>query len=108
MKTKSLPVAIFSLLLGQAAMADQAVPDARALGITEAVVSYCSKVDPKATAHYQERIRLLANGASEEQLARLRQSDEYQKAHASVDDFVAKVDEHNARKVCAESPQRNK
>jgi hypothetical protein len=96
------------MVLAKAAVANEPAPDARALGITEAIVSYCSKVDPASAAHYKERIRLVADNASEEKLARLRQSEEYQRAHASVDEFVAKVDEHNSRKVCAESLPRNK
>jgi hypothetical protein len=96
------------LALARAAVADEPTPDARALGITEAIVGYCSKVDPSSAAVYRERIRMVAENASEEQLAKLRQSDEYQRAHASVDEFVAKVDEHNSRKVCAESLRRNK
>jgi hypothetical protein len=39
--------------------------------------------------------------ASRETLAEVRKSDEYRKARSSVDDFVAKVDERNASRVCS-------
>jgi hypothetical protein len=106
MKQHGLLLALALLGMGTAA-ADQAPqPPARALGIAEAVVSYCSKVDPAALAQYQAMVKAVAPDASDQALAKLRQSEDYVKAHASVDDFVAKVDEHNAKKVCTESLAR--
>jgi hypothetical protein len=43
-------------------------------------------------------------GASAQQLAEVRNSDEYRKAYDSVVDFVAKIDEHNVERFCAETP----
>jgi hypothetical protein len=78
-------------------------PDAHALGVTEAILSYCAKIDAPAAAEYGQRAKALAQGASEETLAKMRAGDEYQKAHQSAEDFVAKVDAHNAKRVCSES-----
>lgn len=86
----------------------QEAPDPKALGLTEALFSYCAKVDPPSAARYQERIKAVAQGASDDILSKVRLSDEYQKAHAAVDDFVAKVDEHNSKKVCLEPPAPKK
>ena len=99
---------VVAAVFGQAALADEPGPDAKTLGITEAVVSYCAKVDPKAASHYQERIKKVAQGAGEERLAKLRLTDEYQKAHASVDDFVDKIDERNSKKFCADPHEQKK
>ena len=43
-------------------------------------------------------------GASAQQLAEVRNSDEYRKAYDSVVDFVARIDEHNVKRFCAETP----
>jgi hypothetical protein len=40
-------------------------------------------------------------GASAQQLAEVRNSDEYRKAYDSVVDFVAKIEEHNVNRFCA-------
>lgn len=89
-------------------LAEEAAPDAKALGMTEAILSYCANADPSAAVKYQERVKLLVQGASEETLAEVRKSDEYRQAHDSVADLVGKVDEHNAKRACSESLAENK
>jgi len=100
--------AVLGVFMAPLAPAQEPAPDAKALGITEALLSYCARVDPTAAPRFQERVKSVAMGASDDVLARLRQSEDYMKAHAAVDDFVAKVDEHNAKKVCMEPPARSK
>jgi hypothetical protein len=70
------------------------------LGITEGILTYCTKVDPPSADKYRERIKLLVQGSSDATLARVRNSDAYLKARGSMDDFIGKVDEHNAKRVC--------
>ena len=52
------------------ACAGAAVPNARALGIAEAMLGYCAKADPAAVAQQQERIKELVGDASPEILGR--------------------------------------
>ena len=80
--------------------ADSTGPDARMLGIAEGILTYCTKVDPPSADKYRERIKLLVQGASDATLVAVRNSDAYVKARGSMDDFISKVDEHNARRVC--------
>jgi hypothetical protein len=87
--------------LACAARADGPAPDPRVLGLTESILSYCTKVDQTLAAPYQEKIGQLIQGASDEVLAKVRASDEYLRARQSMDDFVSKVDEHNAKRVCS-------
>ena len=99
-------VLIVLLALGWSgvALADQSkpqAPDPHALGMTEAVFDYCAKADPKGAAKVRARLKGLVQGASRETLAKVRKSDEYRKARSSVDDFLAKVDERNASRVCS-------
>lgn len=49
-------------------------------------------------------IKQLVQGASGRQLAEVRKSDEYRKAYDSVVDFVAKIDQRNAKNFSAETP----
>lgn len=51
-----------------------------------------------------QMIKQLVQGASGRQLAEVRKSDEYRKAYDSVVDFVAKIDQRNAKNFSAETP----
>jgi len=82
--------------------------DARALGATEAVFDYCSTNDPPGAAKVRARIERLMLGASKEALAQARGSGEYRSAHEAELGFVAKVDPHNAHRICSQAaaPER--
>lgn len=82
--------------------------DAQALGITESILAYCGPLDPEAATKIRERIKELARGASEEQLAAVRSGEEYRRAYDSMVEFVGKVDEHNAKRVCSGPPANSK
>jgi hypothetical protein len=75
-------------------------PDARQLGVTESLLTYCSKVDPPSAGAYRAKIKQLVQGTSEETLVKVRNSDEYRQARASLDDFVSNVNERNAKRMC--------
>ena len=83
--------------------AEDPAPDPRALGTAEAIVSYCAKIDPSAAAKYQQHVKLIVKNASEEVLARVRQSSEYQQARDTVDESVGKLDEREAKRACSAS-----
>ena len=68
------------------------------------MLNYCGSRDPTAAARLRQRIKELVQGASEQQLAEVRNNDEYRKAYDSVVDFAAKIDEHNVKRFCAEIP----
>jgi hypothetical protein len=74
------------------------------LGVTESVLNFCGPRDPSAAARLRQKIKQLVQGASAQQLAEVRQSDEYRMAYKSVADFAAKIDEHNVKRFCAETP----
>ena len=75
-------------------------PDARQLGVTESLLTYCSEVDPPIAGAYRAKIKQLVQGTSEETLVKVRNSDEYQKARTSLDNFVSNVNERNAKRMC--------
>lgn len=79
---------------------DAPAPDARKLGVTESLLTYCSKFDPPTVAAYRAKIKQLVQGTSEATLVKVRTSDEYRQARASLDDFVSNVNERNAKRLC--------
>ena len=83
--------------------ADGSAPNARVLGVAESALNYCGPLEPVAAERLRHRIRQLVQGASEQQLAEVRNNDEYRKAYDSVVDFVAKIDPHNAKRFFAET-----
>jgi hypothetical protein len=89
-------------LLGPLAWGGDLGPDPAALAKADALLSFCAKVAPTSMNKYWTQVKLATKDTSKEQLAAVRRSDEYRKAHQAVDDFVAKVDPHNARLVCGQ------
>ena len=87
-----------------ASSAPAATINAHDLGITESMLHFCGRVDPASGARLKEKLRLLVQGATIETLEQARQSEDYRKAHRSTDAFIAKIDEHNFKRFCAESP----
>ena len=84
------------------AHADTPSVNPQALGIMESIVNYCGRLDPAAVVKLREQAKQLAQGASERQLAEVRNSNEYREGYDSVVDFVAKIDERNAKQICSE------
>ena len=91
-----------------AVRADTRALDVRALGITESVLQYCGPLDPAAAAKLRDKVKHLVKGASQQQLTQARGSAEYRKAYDSVTNFVGKVDTHNAKRICYETPAASK
>ena len=90
------------VLLGPLAWGGDLGPDPAVLAKADALLSYCAKVAPTSMNKYWTQVKLITKETNKEQLAAVRRSDEYRKAHQGVDDFVAKVDSNNARLVCAQ------
>lgn len=92
------------LALPPLACADGPAPNAQVLGVAESALNYCAPLEPASAARLRQMIKQLLQGASAQQLAEVRKSDEYRKAYASVVDFVAKGDRRSARRFCSQSP----
>jgi hypothetical protein len=97
----------FGLFLVPFAHAGEPALNAKELGIVEAVLNICGKVDPAAATKLQERIAELSKGASNDAVARARAGDEYRKAYDSMQQLVGTFDESNAKKACSESVAPN-
>ena len=96
------------LALSPLAFADAPAPNAQALGVAESALNYCGPLDPVDADRMRQMIKQLVQGASEQQLAEVRNSDEYRKAYDSVVDFVSKIDPRNAKQFCSETSHERK
>ncbi len=84
-------------------LAEETAPDPRTLGMAEAILNYCARLDPAAAAKYQQQGKLLLQDASKKVLENVRRSSEYQQAYDAANESVAKLDEHEAKQVCSSS-----
>jgi len=83
------------------ARADAKAVDGRGLGLTETVLKFCEKKDPSSAPKLKERIKVLENGASNAELAKVRSGPDYVRARQSMDAFLGKVDAPNVARVCS-------
>jgi hypothetical protein len=81
--------------------AQPAGPSAQTLGILEGALNYCAPIDPASADRLRGLIKQLTDGADDEQLAKLRQSDAYRGTYDSVMEFTSKIAPPNAKKFCA-------
>ena len=95
--------ALVALLLPVLVWADGTAPNAHVLGIADSVVNYCGPIDATAAERLRRTVKQLEQGASEQQLAEVRKSDEYRKTYDSVSAFTGKIDPHDARKFCSQA-----
>ena len=99
------------LFLMPFAHAGEPVLKAQELGIMEAVLNICGKVDPAAARNLRERIEELTQGLSHDAVARMRASNEYRNAYDSLQQLAGAGDERNddrnARKLCSQSTAPN-
>lgn len=93
------------LALTSLSFADVPTPNPQALGIAESVSNFCSPIDAGAADRLRQLIKQLVQGANDKQLAEVRNTEEYRKAYDSVVEFTGKIDQHNVKKFCAETPK---
>ena len=80
---------------------ERAVADPTALAVVDAMIAFCSKTDPASAARYQEQLQLVAPNATEDALAKVRDTDAYRVARTSSDELAAKADPHDASEACS-------
>ena len=82
------------------AWADGKPPDPRKLGVTEAILDYCTTANAPSTDKLRLQVANLTRGVDPETLAKVRASDAYRQARGAEEDFISKVDSHNVWRVC--------
>jgi hypothetical protein len=78
------------------------VVNVQQLAITESVLQFCGPVDADAAKKLQDKLAKLVQGASDEELAQARESDDYRHAYDFVAKMTAQVDEHHAKAACTD------
>jgi hypothetical protein len=86
------------------AKAESTGPNARSLGHADALLDYCTKAEPSSVAKLQARIKQYSQGASDAELAKMRETDEYRQANGAERDLLARIQPRKARSTCARAP----
>src|ERR1700726_5009170 len=95
-------VALGAFIVPMVHAAEPAV-NAQQLALAERAIKYCGSVDPKLSKPLADKVAEMIKGVSAGAVAKIRGSDDYKKAYALMDSFVAQVDERNAKVLCADS-----
>jgi hypothetical protein len=90
------------------ALADEPAPQPQALATMETILEHCAKLNPATADQYREQAKMLVQDTSEETLAKVRKSDEYQQSRDLTLESLAKVDDQDAKKACAQSLAQKK
>lgn len=87
------------LAVSPLALAKLALPN-DAFGRIEGALDYCSKADPQSAPKYQEKKKVLVQGASDQEVAEARASEEYKGGYDSATDEMDKQPKDQVKKTC--------
>jgi len=93
---------VAALGLAGVALADPPAPNAQSLGQLEGILKHCAQVDPKGLDLYQGMAKVLTAGVSEDTVAEVRKSSEYQEAYAATLESLEKAAAQDAVKACTD------
>jgi hypothetical protein len=89
------------------AVAKLAIPN-DAFGRIEGALDFCAQADPPSASKYQEKKKLLTQGATEKEVAEARESQEYKDGYRqSTDEYTAKPKDE-ALKACRAAVEEKK
>lgn len=87
------------LLLPVLALAKLPLPN-DAFGKVEGALDFCSQADPPSAAKYQEKKKLLVQGASSQEVADARASKEYKEGYHAATDEMSKQPKDQVKETC--------
>jgi hypothetical protein len=96
------------LLMPVAAGANESALNAHALGVAESMLKFCARVDAPDSGKWRQQAKQISQGTPEAVVARIRTTEEYRAAYASVTNFVGKVAPQNVKRACIVPPAQNK
>jgi len=88
------------LLFASLALAKLSVPNG-VLGTVEGALDFCAQADPQSAEKYQTKKKEFAQGATDQELAEARDSQEYKDGYKSSTDEMSKHSKDEAKKTCA-------
>jgi hypothetical protein len=89
-----------ALAMPASALAKLSIPN-DAFGRIEGALDFCAQVDSENAAKYQEQKKVLVQGASDQEVAEARASQEYKEGYDSATDEMNKQPKDQAVKTCA-------
>ena len=89
-------------------LADEAALSPPALGMTEATLDFCARINPQSADQYWQHGKRLLQGVPEKTAAEIRKSEEYRQAYDSTAELIGKVSQQDAMQACAGSLAANK
>jgi hypothetical protein len=87
------------LLIASLALAKLSVPNV-VLGKVEGALDFCAQADPQSADKYKAKKKEFAQGATDEELAEARDSQDYKDAYQSSTDEMSKQSKDEAKKSC--------
>jgi hypothetical protein len=88
------------LVLTSVAFAKLALPN-DIFGKIEGALDACAKTDPPSASKYAEKKKELVQGASDQEVADARATDEYKQGYAAGSDEISTQPKDQAKKACA-------
>jgi hypothetical protein len=88
------------LVLTSLAFAKLAIPN-DILGKIEGALDACAKANPQSASKYAAKKKELTQGATDQELAEARASDDYKQGYAAGADEIEKQPKDEAKKACA-------
>jgi hypothetical protein len=88
------------LALASVAFAKLALPN-EIFGKIEGALDACAKANPSSASKYAEKKKELAQGASDQEVAEARATDEYKQGYTAGSDEISKQSKDQVKKACA-------
>lgn len=88
-----------AITLPQLALAERPFTN-QSLGTTQSTVDFCARINPGAASKYHEQAGLLVQGVPEQEVAKVRDSDEYKEAYAKASASLGEVAKKDAEEAC--------
>ena len=88
------------VMLPLLALAKLPVPN-EVLGKVEGALDFCAQANPQSASKYQEKKKAFVQGASDEEVAEARASQDYKDNYQSATDELSKQPKDQAKKSCA-------
>ena len=99
LKMKQLSVLLVALAVSQLALGGTEV-NQQSLGTAQATVDFCAQIKPGEAVRFQQQTGILVSDLSTDELAKLRNTDDYKAAYAATNAALGKVDVQDAAKAC--------
>ena len=100
MKTHQILCLSAALLIPQLAGAKLPLPN-DSLGKIEGILDFCAHADAQRASEYQERKKLIADDATDKEVAGARKTQEYKDGYQEMSDLLAKVPKEEAVEACS-------